>query len=209
MPEIKTEVPADSELRQYLLECFPFISDEFTFIPPGPWEGYADADRFSDFRLLESIGFNSFFQRAVTAVFQCLQRLNQLPRDDPFWHNTNRRPTVPKLWGFCRRLLQRDSGDTLALWTWAALELLHGSNDFGQAEWKALARAGVLEITWPIYAALYTELNAAPSAEALATLLVEFNGAAEAIPFIETLTHSEGANISAWARRVLAHLGET
>ncbi len=28
------------------------------------------------------------------------QRLNRLPRSDPFWHNTNRRPTLFKLGDF-------------------------------------------------------------------------------------------------------------
>src|SRR5262245_55311327 len=42
----------------------------------------------------------------VKAIVDGLHRLDALPREEPFWDDTNRRPTLGKLREFCTHLVQ-------------------------------------------------------------------------------------------------------
>jgi hypothetical protein len=99
MPEIRNEFPTDDELREYLLASFPALGNDFSYQVP---EYVTRNSRYAaELLLLPSVGFGEFWHRAAQAVFRSLQRLNELPRDDSFWNNTNRRPTLFKLHDYC------------------------------------------------------------------------------------------------------------
>jgi hypothetical protein len=200
MPEIRNEIPTDDELREYLLASFPSLGDDFSYLVPECIIRYSPAA--AEFLLLPSLGFGEFWHRAAQAVFRSLQRLNELPRDDPFWQNTNRRPTLFKLHDHCARLLRQDTRDEVALWTVAALDVFYGSNDFGRERWATLRRTTGLDIRWPVYAALYTELHAAPSAAGLAEFLWENAAVAEAAPLLRLFAECPGRRIRAWSLAV-------
>lgn len=65
-------------------------------------------------------------------------RLNSLPRTDPFWHNTNLRPTVFKLREFCSLVLREEPDDLPSLWTLAVLNTLE-SGYFEVPIWERMA----------------------------------------------------------------------
>src|SRR5262245_57664333 len=57
-----------------------------------------------------------FIDRIFHAVVAGLYRLDALPRDHPFWENTNRRPTFGKLAEFAEAILRYDPSDHHACW---------------------------------------------------------------------------------------------
>src|SRR5262245_47153596 len=142
MPEIKSEQPPDDELYAYFRE----------HLTRSVFGGlHSDAPtRDQDRAFLEQYGLLAFrelggvayVEKAARVIFQSCRRLNQLPRSDPFWENTNLRPTVYKVPEFCQRLLAEDPGDTLALWTLASLSTFWGANDFGQEHRSEERRVG-------------------------------------------------------------------
>src|SRR5687767_7728034 len=71
---------------------------------------------------------DGLFSRASRAILDGLYRLDALPREDPFWQNTNNRATIHKLGEFCRLLLKQNPANTRAIWTLIGLDLLHWSN---------------------------------------------------------------------------------
>jgi hypothetical protein len=94
MPEIKNEVPTDQELRDYFMEHYGSLGDLLNHQHAG---SDAESEATRALRLSPDLGCKSFLSTALDSIFASLQRLNRLPRTDPFWHNTNRRPTVYKL----------------------------------------------------------------------------------------------------------------
>src|SRR5262245_38152393 len=94
MPELKNEIPTDSELREYFLEHFSSTVEGEMYAPPN--RGVPEL----------TAGCNRLIKKAGESIFASLQRLNQLERTDPFWRGTNRRTTVYKLIEFCDVVLK-------------------------------------------------------------------------------------------------------
>ena len=135
MPELKNEIPTDSELREYFLVDFAFTVEGEMYAPPN--RGVPEL----------TAGCNRLIKKAGEAIFASLQRLNRLERTDQFWRDTNRRPTVYKLRGFCDVLLKENPGDVLALWTQLALDVVWGTSNgrFDLERLRQLRAAGELE----------------------------------------------------------------
>jgi len=199
MPEIRSEIPTNEELRQYLLASFPTVAEDFTFRCPDSLRDH------EEFLALAALGFNDFWQQASAAIFRSLQRLNGLPRDDTFWHNSNHRPTIFKLKCFCKEVLAEEPRDPVALWTCLALDVFQSANNFGQDQWYALREVGPIDAKQPVYAALFTELNAAPTASALAVLLSGWDDSS-AEGLLLTMKKSGSERISRWSADVLTLL---
>jgi hypothetical protein len=151
MPELKNEVPTDQELREYYMEHYGYLVELLNHQHP---ESGADTEFFRALRLLPSLGCKDFLSTALESIFASLQRLNRLPRTDPFWHNTNRRPTVYKLHEFCQLVLQKDPNDALALWTVMAMSIFAGADSSYSREWRRLNELGRLETGQVVCAAL-------------------------------------------------------
>jgi hypothetical protein len=148
-------------------------------------------------------GIDDDFIRSVRqSILDGFKRLDALPRDDPFWDRTNRRPTFHKLYAFCINRLAGDSLDDRALWTLAAVAVVSVQN-FDPALWLPFAELGGLEPSWPISAALYVDLVCGTdSVTILASLLVD-NGLCErARPTMARLAQSDRHHIRSWASRV-------
>jgi hypothetical protein len=142
------------------------------------------------------------------SIFESACRLNRLPRSDPFWSKTNRRPTIHKLGDFCRLILDRNPQDRLALWTIAALDVSFGVDAFGCEQWKVLRTLDDFDVSWPICAALLQGGRAGISASNLAALLIDMDVVEAAEPHLQWYADLASPNISDWAKRVLELLQE-
>ena len=187
MIKLDNEIPTEEELHDYLIDNLGLLSS-----------GYAS----------EYPGCETFCKKAIGTILESLNRLNQLPRIDPFWTNTNRRPTIHKLDDYCNLLLQGNDQDTLAIWTLAALDVSRGIDGFGCQHWQALHDQGNFDVTWPICAALLQGGPAGISDRALAMLLSDIEVVETAQPVLQSYVASARPNISAWATRVLDRLHE-
>jgi len=103
MPELKNETPTDQELRHYFMEHW---SPSMEPAVQTGGDNLSEAYRLGCDRLLRRVG---------ECIFESLQRLNQLPRTDLFWRNTNKRPTIFKLSDFGKYVLERNADDQQAL----------------------------------------------------------------------------------------------
>ncbi len=101
-----------------------------------------------------SFGIAADFLLAMTReVVECFRRLDRLPRDDPFWEGTNRRPTQYKMSDFCRKLADESPEDGQARLMQAAVQVLVG-HGFEPTAWGRLVSDGLADAAWPVYAAL-------------------------------------------------------
>jgi hypothetical protein len=146
----------------------------------------------------------NFSGRIRAAIYDGFRRLDSLPRDDPFWQGTNRRPTLSKLPDFCAKLLERDPGDARALWTMAADELITWVG-FNPNTWRRLIALEGLDASWPIYAALF--FWGLGSLNGLVPLLDSAGLCKSAKPTLEHLVRSGAHFTREWAMRVGAGCG--
>lgn len=175
------ETPSDDELREYLLETARMSPIAWAFEGSEFREDRLHPDYVRSLRAFAAWpGGAAFFAKVLDTLHAALVRLNAVPRDDPFWATKNRRPTLYKLRDYNAHVLQKNPDDALALWTQAALYILHGSTNFGHKQWRRLHYVGEFDVAWPILAALVTELNAEPTGQALYELIdriEEYDGA--------------------------------
>jgi hypothetical protein len=101
-----------------------------------------------------------FAARLRAALVGGLRRLDALPRDDPFWEGSNRRPTLGKLPDFANHVLGHAPQEEWACWLLAACSLWWCGSDFGLPGWEGLRRLGRLEAAWPVHAACHVWRNA-------------------------------------------------
>ncbi len=154
-------------------------------------------------RLAEDAQINANFTRRIRSAVCCgLRRLDCLPRDDPFWEGTNRRPTFFKLPRFCAKLLEMDHRDSCALWTRAACDLLSWQNSDPKL-WRQLVEVDRLDASWPIHAALFGYVCwAADTVGDLVSLLDEAGLCDSARPTLEQLGQSDKQSVRKWTIRV-------
>ena len=192
MPELKNEIPTGQELYQYFMEhCSwlmePAVQTENSSI--------SEAYRLGCDRLLLKVG---------ETIFESLQQLNNLSRTDPFWQNTNRRPTIFKLDEFGRFVMKTIPDDPQALWMLASLDVFHGATNFGGKHWKKLRELGDFDVSWAVLAGLWSEVNFGIGPQAMANLLREMESVAEAQALLELFAESKSDHIARWAKEVLA-----
>ena len=207
--ELEHEFPSDDELRRHLAEhlkssplCWTaqrVEGHECRALVGIPELEGALAD-------LHTLGVDRFIVRATESILSSLRRLNNLPRSDPFWLNTNNRPTIFKLCEFCKRILRTDPGDKLALWTLGSLQVFFGSDDFGQHYWKDLYAAGDFDMCLAVFASLLSELNVGAMEKALSKLLTETDSIKEVTPLLERLRGSSSRRIAEWAEALTGAL---
>ncbi|HEU4391816.1 MAG TPA: hypothetical protein VFV34_28780, partial [Blastocatellia bacterium] len=157
MPEIKNEIPSDRELGDYFIDHINGSCLAVAYYGAAVQE-HRSQEWAKPLVALYEIGFGQTVKQIADSILDSLHRLNRLPRSDPFWDNTNKRPTIFKLNDFCKRLLRENPDDVLCLRCSAALEVFHGSNSFGQHYWTRLHKLAALEVSWPIVAGLISEI---------------------------------------------------
>jgi hypothetical protein len=186
MDERLSEAPSDEELREYLMDNLRMSAIAWHFPDSQFSTGHLDPRYLSSLRAYPLVGGGLFLERIVETLSAALRRLNAVPRDDPFWETRNKRPTLYKLRDYNYHIFKKNPDDPLTLWTQAALFIVHGTNNFGAKQWRRLHYVGEFDVSWPILAALVTELNAEPTAEQLVELLDRIEMVDEALAFLKT-----------------------
>lgn len=121
-----------------------------------------------------------FAARLRRALFDGLVRLDALPRTDPFWEGTNRRPTIGKLRDLAEQSFNEDRGEEWECWAYAAISLLWWDNYFGMAGWLRLHAMGLLDPAWPAQAAFH--VRAESGYDTAPSLALFLTGIGAAVP---------------------------
>jgi hypothetical protein len=206
MEDRLSETPSDEELREYLMANVRMSAIAWFLQDSEFSEANLEPAYVASLRAYPAVGGGAFLQRVVDTLHEALKRLNDVPRDDPFWATRNKRPTLHKLRDFNHEVVRKNPDDPLALWTQAAFFILHGTNNFGAKQWRRLHYAGEFDVSWPILAALVTELNAEPTVEPLVELLDRIEMVPEARAFLETFDACGDPWIVEWRDSVVAAL---
>jgi hypothetical protein len=132
-----------------------------------------------------------------------LRRLDALPRDDPFWQGTNRRPTLGKLRDLAERELHRGPRPAWACWAYAATSVLWCCNDFGLPGWQGLHEQGRLQVAWAVGAAFHVYASSGfDTSSALAGFLSGEGLSIETRNALEALEARVGGSFSGWVGQV-------
>jgi hypothetical protein len=203
MPELAHEIPSQDELKAYLQEHVDGSMFAPFWMSPEQLFHWFLPETARAFITTSDMDGRAFALLAFDAILAGLSRMNSLPRNHPFWQNTNFRPTIYKLPGFCRMQLMRAPHDPEVLWAAAIIPVWFGRNDFGQASWLDLSRQPGFDVRWPIYAALTTHLTAQFTEEQVSHFLRDAGLTLEAIPILRRIAaESDGTSVP-WANRVL------
>jgi hypothetical protein len=192
MPELKNEIPSEEELYIYFREHFKEDSHP-------DWLPVAEAHRLGCDKLVEKMG---------ESIFASLLRLNQFPRTNVFWKNTNRRPTIFKLREFCNLILRENPTDELALWTLASLDVHWWVNGFGKEYWKQIHFRGNFDVTWAVYAGLFFQANVGGGDNDMVELLLALDAKEESMPLLRACRESAVESISEWGKNVITSLNQ-
>ena len=205
MPEIKNEVPSDRELAAYLDESLKRSSFSLLIDYPESLKPFGP-------EFVEAMSYLWSYQHSAeflatfkNSIFQSLQRLNQLPRTDPFWHNTNLRPTVPKVAEFCEKILFTQPDDVLSLLTISAMTIFHTS-EFERGRWKELHALNAVSLEMIVFAAMLLEIAGADDRREFSEFINATDTRAAVMPLIEEVASHGGKLLSEWSRSVMASL---
>jgi len=194
MPELKNEVPSEAELHAYFLEHCPWMAKPY------------ELEFVSQPNIVEAqtrFGCREFRVKVGEVIWEALNQLNLLDRSHKFWTNTNRRPTIYKLNDFSLMRLDEDMKDQSALWTLAALDTFHGSNDFGTEYWQQLWNLRELDIHWPVRAGLWHQMMLGYGGGLLANLIIEMNAQSAASPILAEMCRASAPQIKTWANEIV------
>ncbi len=133
----------------------------------------------------------------------CLRELDALPRDDPFWDGTDRRPTEGRIREFCAGLLGDDPADSNALRMAAAYRFVIGQSSYPPT-WRGLLKAGVWDLSWPVYAALNGYDGGCDTVADIVDLSREAGPSEPALSGLDRLMRSGTTWLAEWAERVPA-----
>ncbi len=149
-------------------------------IPEEEVAAYAD-EVLDSLLAVRPVEDTALLQRVRDCVRLSLQRLNDLPPDDPFWDQTNRRPTVYKASEWEARRLAAHPRDESAAWAVASFTLLHCAYGAEQALLH-LPPEDPRTIRWITAASEWVSMNSGPDmAEALRTAITALPNAPESL----------------------------
>ena len=205
VPEICNEIPSDQELTTYLNESLKSSSIALL-------DDYPDNQHHYHPDIVEALAYLSsrpisaeFLSVLKGSMFLSLQHLNRLPRNDPFWRNTNFRPTVPKLREFCEKVLSGDPHDVTSLLTITAMIIFH-TGEFQRGRWIELLALNAVSVLWVVFAAMFMEACGADDSDQFAEF-VNSSGMQSAItPLLKEIARSGGKLLSQWSDSVIALL---
>jgi hypothetical protein len=204
MPELINEIPTNEELFIYLMEHIGKNIFGFSFINQFPDEKDKRYKEFyRDFTVpFHKLGFSKYFKIVAEHIFDGLKMLNEFPRTDSFWGNTNNRPTIYKLPSFCEQLLSKDKCNERALWTRLSLNIYWGSPNFGAERWKILMELERTDISFPIFAAFYSYYYSGYPTCGLIELIKDTDSKDEAIRIFDLFDITEIKLIIDWSKEM-------
>ena len=205
MPEIRSEIPTDKELATYLDESLESSSISLL-------SDYPDNQRHYHPELVEALAYLSsrrisaeFLSGLKNSMLLSLQRLNQVPRTDPFWKNTNLRPTVFKLTEFCERKLDGDPDDVPSLLTITAMIIFH-TGEFQRGRWTELLSLETVSPEWIVFAAMLLEVCGADDSSEFAEFVNSSGMRATITSLLLEIGKNGGGFLSRWSHNVISTL---
>jgi len=151
---------------------------------------------------LSAIG-STFLTAMTNTVFQASKRLNQLPRDDPFWRNTNLRPMIYKLPEHCEQILRNNPNDVLSLLTIVVLDIVQ-TGDFKSELWSRLYRLKAVSLEFVAFASMLEFAIGGIDAKAFCAFLQETGNDAEALSILQETTAKGGKRLAEWSATVVS-----
>lgn len=202
MPEIKNEVPSDEELLAYMNEwldksCFGLL----TWYPENQHYYHPEVVEALSY-LSASPALSDFLQTTRDTFFRSLKRLNKSPRDNPFWLNTNLRPTAFKLRSFCEQAVKDQPDDKLSLWTVVLLNLAHAGG-FSPERWIRLYHLKAVNLDAVVFAAMFLEVAGSPSAEEFSVFVTATTTTAQATSMLRQIGANGGKLFARWSEAVV------
>jgi hypothetical protein len=205
VPEIRNEVPSTQELAVYLDESLKTSAFSLLADFPGHQRNYHPDVIEALAYLSLSPQCSEFLATFKNALFQSLQRLNQLPRTDRFWHDTNFRPTIFKLAEFCEGILSSEPDDVLSILTISAMTIFH-TGEFKRGRWKQLYALNALSLEMIVFAAMLLEASGADDRREFSGFIKSTGTSAAVKAFLEKIASQGGKLLSEWSCSVTASL---
>lgn len=198
VPEIKNEVPSNEELLAYLDEWLEFSA--FTMLTGFPGnQHYYHPETVEGLSYLSSSPICSpFVASARTTLFDSLRLLNLLPRNDPFWQNTNLRPTISKLTDYGERVMTQEPNDVSSLLTRAILDVAH-VGEFEPRRWVQLYLLGAVDLEFVTFAAMLLEVAGSPNADQSGSFIVSTRTTSESEAHLRSIRGRGGKLLGAWS----------
>jgi hypothetical protein len=146
---------------------------------------------------------DDFLHTMIEGFVEGFRRLDGLPRDDPFWAETNRRPTRFKMGDFCRKLAEDDPEYVQLLMMQSAVQVLVG-HYFDPITWRRLISCGRAGVSWALYAALMgIHFGGYETAPAVMQFLDDSGLYDEAQSAIDLLAGSDVPWVREWAETIV------
>jgi hypothetical protein len=203
--EIRNEIPSDQELADYLDESLNSSSISLL-------TDYRSPQARLHTELVEALDYLSsrpisseFLSDLKNALFLSLQRLNQLPRTNPFWRNSNLRPTIFKVGEFCEGVLSREPADVPSLLAISAMTIFHTS-EFRWGRWTQLLALNAVSLEWIVFAAMYMEVCGADDSGEFAEFVGSSGMRTAITPLLAKIGEDSGSLLSRWSYNVLSLL---
>lgn len=191
MPELSSEHPLHEELQSYLNEHWESTREGIDYL-----------------RNEFGIDCENLFAKFYDSILNSLYRLNDFPRENQFWQNTNNKPTIYKLDEFCQLKLDENSKDVLALWASLASSVKLGAPSRNWSEIiRKLVEIGEMKTDLLIKLYLIEDITYDGNGEDLGDWLIELELEKESKPTLVNLENSKNEFVSNWARTVLNRLG--
>ncbi len=190
MPELSCEHPSREELQSYLNEHWESTREGIDYL-----------------RNEFGIDFENLSAKFYEVTLNSLYRLNDFPRENQFWQNTNNKPTIYKLDEFCQLKLDENSKDILALWASLASSVKLGApNRYWSEIIKELVEIGEMKTDMLIKLYLGEDITYDGNGEDLGDWLIELGLQNESKQTLNDLVNSKNEFISNWARTVLGRI---
>lgn len=162
-----------------------------------------DRDLLSVATAARSLGADDeFIETMINHYVQGFQRLDEIPREHPFWAGTNRRPTPSKLRDYLEKFGLEKQLDLQFLQLRASYQVVNMS--FSPDVWKQLSVAAQLNPVWIVQAAFLAEvIGSYDTVAELTPVLTELDLCASVDCFLRALASSDDSYVAEWATRVV------
>lgn len=204
-PPFENEVPTEAELSAYLFDRLKSSGIAMlSHHPHSEIQLHPDVNEALDY-LSASPLRERFLHTAHGTLLGELQRLNRLPRDNPFWLNTNRRPTLFKLRDFAAHGQNADPQDAPSLLTQAVMDMVDVTA-FRPDLWTKLHGANVVDLEFVVFSALLFEVTGTPNVEEFVVFTRRTGTIQQVTAHLRAMEGRAGRIFEEWAQQVLASL---
>ena len=109
---------------------------------------FASADITVENLAQQCAGCDGMAEWCRDILVRAFVHLDSVPRTDPFWQNTNLKPTIYKVQGYAHEELEHDEDSARAAEVLIADALRSGGQHLDIRYWRPVAAAGRLNVLW-------------------------------------------------------------